>query len=266
MSTPIIKIQFESAAHLESEFNKNLTHGGTFIQGSTSLQEHDLCQIELVHPSNQCTLIVEAKAVWIAPDNEGFGVALLQFGPVLREKISTFIEQNHQNQPDTDPNKQPGIEPPPPNALQQDFPILHAVSDKTSSNQTIHERLRNLSIPEQQKVARGGNANERIILERIYGKSVWEALLRNNRLTIPEVARIARMGALPKPLMDVIVSNITWVSSPPVRRALLTNPRLSRDQIPKVLQAMPQAELRLIPKQMAYTSMVRETARRLLRR
>ena len=41
----------------------------------------------------------------------------------------------------------------------------------------------------------------------MYGKNVWEALLRNPRLTAPEVARIARMGQLPRPLIEIIVGS-----------------------------------------------------------
>jgi hypothetical protein len=107
--------------------------------------------------------------------------------------------------------------------------------------------------------------NERMVLERIYGKSVWEALLRNPRLTMPEVARIANMGALPGPLVELILANGAWLASPAVRRALLGHPRLGADSIAKVLRAMPQGELKLVPKQTTYSAQVREAARRILR-
>ena len=67
---------------------------------------------------------------------------------------------------------------------------------------TLHERLRGLTLVQQHKLAAHGELSERIILERLYGKNVWEALLRNPRLSGPEVARIARMPALARPLLD----------------------------------------------------------------
>lgn len=129
----------------------------------------------------------------------------------------------------------------------------------------VHERLRGLSPAEQLKVARDSDVNARIVLERLYGKAVWEPLLANPRLTPPEVARIARMGSLPRPLIETILGNPGWLQSPLVRRALLANPRLSRDGIDKVLRATPKAELRLIPKQTAYPHGVRDAAARMLK-
>jgi hypothetical protein len=128
-----------------------------------------------------------------------------------------------------------------------------------------HERLRNLNAAEQHRIARDGDVNERVLLERIYGKAVWEPLLRNPRLGLPEVARIARMGALPRPLIEIIVGNAGWLKSPEVRRALLSNPRLGADQIPRVLRLLARHELRLVPAQTAYPPPVRDAARRLLK-
>ena len=48
-----------------------------------------------------------------------------------------------------------------------------------------------------------------------------------------------------------------------VRRGLLTNPRLTSDQVVRVLRAMPASELKLVPKQSIYNSTVREVARKL---
>lgn len=129
----------------------------------------------------------------------------------------------------------------------------------------LHERVRNLSVAEQLKLAHQGEQQERILLERLYGKTVWEALLRNPRLTAPEVARIARMGALPKPLLEIIVGNGAWLQVPEVRRALLGNPRLAPEQIVRVLRLLPKHELKLVPAQLAYPAAVRDVARRLLR-
>ncbi|HTM20499.1 MAG TPA: hypothetical protein VL172_08330 [Kofleriaceae bacterium] len=131
--------------------------------------------------------------------------------------------------------------------------------------QSIHDRLRGLSPVEQHKIAHGNDVSQRIVLERLYGKSVWEPLLNNPRLTAPEVARIARMGALPRPLIDLILANLGWLNQPQVRRALLSNPRLSSDGVDKVLRLLPKPELRLVPKQMGYPSTVRDIARRLLK-
>lgn len=128
-----------------------------------------------------------------------------------------------------------------------------------------HLRVRNLSMAEQLKLAHTGEQQERMLLERLYGKTVWEALLRNPRITSPEVARIARMGALPKPLLELIVGNGSWLQVPEVRRALLGNPRLAPEMIGRVLRLLPRHELKLVPAQLAYPAPVRDVARRMLK-
>ncbi len=94
---------------------------------------------------------------------------------------------------------------------------------------------------------------------------MWEALLRNPRVTGPEVARIARMGSLPRPMIELIVSNGAWLQIPEIRRALLSNPRLGTDQIQRVLRLMPKHELKLAAIQTAYPMAVRNTARSMLK-
>jgi hypothetical protein len=129
----------------------------------------------------------------------------------------------------------------------------------------VHERLRGLTLAAQLKLAVSGEQHERIVLERLYGKNVWETLLRNPRLTAPEVARIARYGSLPRTLIEVILGNNAWLQIPEVRRALLSNPRLGTDQIMKVLRLTPKHELKLAAVQTAYPHAVRHAAKLLLR-
>jgi len=129
----------------------------------------------------------------------------------------------------------------------------------------MSERLRGLTLAEQIKKANSADPTERMTLERIYGKTVWEALLRNQRLTAPEVARMARMGTLPRTLIELIVNNGSWLQIAEVRRALLTNPRLGVDQILRVLRLLPKHELKVAASLMTYPHAVRDAAKRLLK-
>ena len=133
------------------------------------------------------------------------------------------------------------------------------------AQETRQERLRHLNAAQQLKVARTGELADRIAVERLYGKQVWEALLHNPRLSIPEVARIARKGTVPKPLLDVILDNAAWIKADAVRRALLSNPKIGPDAVLKLLRATPKHELKMIEKGTAYGAAVRESARKLLR-
>ena len=93
---------------------------------------------------------------------------------------------------------------------------------------------------------------------------MWETLLRNPRLTIPEVARIGRKGTLPRPLVEAIAANGSWLAAGEVQRALLSNPRSSTAVIEKLLRAMSRSELNLVLQQTAYPVTVRQAAKRVL--
>jgi hypothetical protein len=127
------------------------------------------------------------------------------------------------------------------------------------------ERLRGISLAEQMKIARGPSASERMALERMYGKNVWDALLHNPGLTAPEVARLARLGTLPRVLLEIIVTNNTWLQVPEVRRALLSNPRLGTDQIARVLRLLPKHELKVASTIPAYPQSVRSLAKKMIK-
>lgn len=174
---------------------------------------------------------------------------------------------------DTEPEAAPAPSEPiaqqPPRAAQPEPATPTSTAAPASKGRrparNVQERIRGLTAPEQQKLARIGDQRDRVVLERMYGKNVWEGLLRNPKLTPPEAARIARMGALPLPLLEIIVNNRAWLSSPQVRRALLANPRLKKDMLMSVLRTTPRNELKLMPKQMAYPLAVRQAAQKMLK-
>jgi hypothetical protein len=237
MLTLCFEAEFEDRAHLEREFESNLKNGGLFVHGAGGADPDDACVVELVHPDGGARLELEARVVFV--DGAGVGVEFANFGAELRERIEGFVKAESQA-------------------------ADRAGDREPSRGETVHERLRGLSMADAHKVAREGEVNERVVLERIYGKAVWEPLLRNQRLTVPEVARIARMGALPLPLLELIVSNGSWVNSPTVRRALLGNPRLGGELMIKVLRSTPRHELKLIPRQAGYSAAIKAAARKLL--
>jgi hypothetical protein len=232
-----IRIEFESVEALEKEVEQNLRNGGAMAHGALEAEEAQIRKVVIVHPADGREIELDGRVVWVGEMDgaRAVGLAFVGFGPDMRNRIAEFAAEREKPAP-----------------------------KGRDASQRVHDRLRGLTVAEQLKVAREGEVVERMVLERIYGKAVWEPLLHNPRLTMPEVSRIAHMGNLPAPLVDLIVSNGAWLASPMVRRGLLSNPRLGADAIAKVLRAMPQGELKLVPKQTAYTAQVREAARRIL--
>ena len=227
MTRPIVDLELADNEQLA----RDLEAGGVFVPGCTLALDTE-CDLVLRGAAGELT--VPARIVWV-DGARGAGLQLVGFDADLKQKISD---------------------------------LSTAAADASESRKiptSVHERLRGLTLVQQVKLAQHGEAHERIVLERLYGKTVWEALLRNPRVTGPEVARIARMGSLPRPLVELIVGNGAWLQVPEVRRALLSNPRLGVDQVLRVLRLLPKHELKLAAIQTAYPHAVRDAARRMLR-
>ena len=110
------------------------------------------------------------------------------------------------------------------------------------------------------------NSLSGVVLEQIYGKAVWEVLLHNPRVTLPEVTRIARNPKAPRHLLDVITGNAGWLSNGALRRSLLKNPRLGTTALDKVLRATPRAELATMFRQPGFSPAVRQAIKKLIGR
>lgn len=126
--------------------------------------------------------------------------------------------------------------------------------------------LRKMTHTQRQKLARKGELQDRVILERLFGRDLWPQLLQNPRLTLPEVARIGRKRSVPQPLLTVIVDNNTWIQASVVRRALLSNPRIGHEAVDKLIRITPKHELKLMQSTLAYSGYVRDAARRALKK
>jgi hypothetical protein len=228
----------------DHQIARDLVAGGVFVPGET-LAFGD--EVALVLRNGDAELSVRATCVWV-DGTRGSGLQLVGCDAEMKQQIAALAEGPPASEPASDE----------PTDAEDDEEIRKAPA-------SIRERLRGLTLAQQIKVAQHGEIQERVLLERIYGKSVWEALLRNPRVTGPEVARIARMGSLPRPLVEVIVGNGGWLQIPEVRRALLSNPRLGTDQILRILRLLPKHELKLAASQTAYPFAVRDAAKRLIR-
>ena len=269
-------------ATLARRHRRDLASGGLFLDGVDA--ERDAAITIVIEGAGQRAL-AQAIVVWPMP-GQGVGVELRGLTPDARAAIERLLDAVQRG-------TTPGIETV---AVTETETETGTETDETGTEtgteteteaetepeteteagaaarehrdpvaRSLHERLRRLTPIEQHKIARDGELAERVALERIYGKAVWEALLRNSRITPPEVARLARLGTLPRPLLELIASSGAWLSSPEIRRALLTNPRLGVDLAPRILRLLPKHELKLAASQSAYPAPVRDLAKRLLR-
>lgn len=259
MKKPAFVIELAEDAQLA----KDLAAGGVFVS-AMGLTVFDELELRVKGTAGEMT--INARVVYIDPAR-GAGLELIGFGAEMKEqlvalgaKITPALSSGPIPTVETpDPEEEPGKDEP---DEEPDDPSVEGVERKRLALNAA-ERLRGISLAEQIKIARGPSASERMALERMYGKNVWDALLHNPSLTTPEVSRLARLGTLPRVLLEQIVSNNTWLQVPEVRRALLANPRLSADQIPRVLRFLPKHELKLAATIPSYSHAVRSVAKRM---
>lgn len=229
-SLPQLFLRHEDLEALRDDFEQNLRFGRAFVAGEPALAERQACELVVTHPESGNTASFECEVVWVQRGEVGQGVGV-ELHPFGQDEITRLEE------------------------------LLEASKQAPADNP--HQRVRSYNGAEQLRAAREGELAERVALERVYGKSVWEALLQNPRLTVPEVSRIARKGNIPKPLIETIVGNAAWLSSSELRRALLSNPRLGGTALDKVLRALPKQELAIVANQASFPMAVRQTAKKL---
>lgn len=249
------------AAELERE-RANLERGSLVADGVTGVERGAFLELELVFPGRG-RLAVPARAVLTTP-----GSTIFAFEGFDRAALARLLAAPAAGGARPE-EAQPG-EALPGEALPDEVEPGEAHGEggegEAAHHASVQERLRGLPVVAQLRLAREGGLTERVVLERLYGKTVWEALLRNPHLTVPEVSRLARLGTMPRPLLELIVGNPAWMQVPQVRRALLANPRLSPDMVQRVLALLPRDELKLVPQITAYPAPVRLAAKALVRR
>jgi hypothetical protein len=253
-----LTLDLGDAAALRALFEQHLSKGRAFVSGAdgaVGVGPLEACVLVLRHAGREHQ--VRAEAVFVKEEGPGCGVGLQLVGvdeggmAALRAFVEAGVE--------AEVAVEAGVGG---EALAEEAEEGEAAGE--SRAETLQDRIRALSHTEQQKVAANGGMQERIILERTFGANVWESLLGNPRLTIPEVAKIARKGTLPRPLVETIAGHSAWVAAPEVQRALLGNPRSTAAIVGKVLGSMSRSDLSLVPQQTAYPQGVRMQARRLL--
>lgn len=221
------ELTYASSEELQQAFERDLKRGRAMVPSSEprELQSQGVLAIRQTD-GNRFEL--STTVVWQSPDHSSVGLQFDDWNDARCAELRAFIESPRKRAPN------------------------------------LYDRIRALTLPEQQQMARSGNQSERVALERCYSGSVWESLLQNPNLSAPEVAAIAKKGGLPRPLLSQIAANPSWIAVGEVQRALLTNPRLDQGSVQRVLKAMPRSELQMVMQQSRYSPQIRSLAKRLL--
>ena len=108
------------------------------------------------------------------------------------------------------------------------------------------DRIRGLSQMEKILLAVKADRAERALLLQDNDPRVLLSLLRNPRLTVDEVVRVAKSSYLTFQIAEVIMKTAQWMTSLDVRMGLINNPKTPPAFALRILPTLPDAEVRAI--------------------
>jgi hypothetical protein len=115
-----------------------------------------------------------------------------------------------------------------------------------SKTQTVWDRLRALTQTEKILLAVKAERSERALMLQDNDPRVLLSLLRNPRITVEEVARMAKSPFLSYQVAEVIMRSALWMANLDVRVGLVNNPKTPQAFALRVLPTLPDAEVRAI--------------------
>jgi len=124
--------------------------------------------------------------------------------------------------------------------------LLQRLLEQPAGNQNAWDRMRSLSQMEKILLAVKADRSERALLLQDNDPRVLLSVLRNPRLTVDEVTRLAKSPFLNYQIADVIVKTTQWMASADVRIALVHNAKTPPAFALRILPSLPVAEVRTI--------------------
>ena len=221
--------EFENEQELRDEHRANLSFGALRLPTAESIALHTALLVNLRGPWAG-EIKVPATVVAVLPDGIALGVdanpdeilARLLARPSMA--VETAAEEE---------------EPP-------------------EKSQNTWDRMRGLSQMEKILLAVKADRTERALLLQDNDPRVLLSILRNPRLTVDEVARLAKSSFLTYQIADVIMKAGQWMASLDVRLALIHNAKTPQAFSLRILPTLPDSEIKAIAR--AGTSMALKQA------
>ncbi len=213
--------EFENEQELRDEHRDNLSFGALRLPTGESVALHTPLRVTLRGPWAG-EIAVPATVVAVLPD----GIALAVEGNP-DEILARLLVRPEEEEP---PEK----------------------------SQNTWDRMRGLSQMEKILLAVKADRTERALLLQDNDPRVLLSILRNPRLTVDEVARLAKSSFLNYQIADVIVKTGQWMANLDVRLALIRNAKTPQAFSLQILPTLPDSEIKAIAR--AGTSMALKQA------
>lgn len=139
---------------------------------------------------------------------------------------------------------------------------LATVTESTN----IYKLIQGLSIAEKIKLATIGSKSARKLLSRDSNRIVVNAVIRSPKIREDEVVPLAQDRTTPDDVLVYILTRKDWMKSFPIKIALCKNPKTPLPKALRIVESLPEKELRSLAKNKNIPSIVASTALRILAR
>lgn len=225
------RVEFESEEELRAEERASLGVGGLMLRTAEPLAPDTALALTL-RVAGGTEVALGARVVAALP-----GALALQLEGIPAEIVRALLE------------------PPP--------------QDKEESEDaagSLWEQLRKLTPPQRILLASKADRLARAVLVQDSDPQVLFALLRNPRLSLDEVLRVAKSSFLSFQAAELILKTNPWFANLDVRVALIHNPKLPTPFALRILPTLPDSEVRVISKGAATSMVLKQAALKRLQR
>ena len=229
-------VDFDSEDELQAEQRTNLAVGGLFLRTAETVPQFAVIEVRLRLPGRGETT-VKASVVGTPP-----GALALQLQGTSAGILAALM----------------AAPVAPANALDVDD------AADTADTGTLWDRLRAMTPPQKMLLAPKADRVTRALLVQDTDPMVLFALLKNPRLGVDEVVRVAKSSYLGFQAAELILKTAQWSGNLDVRVAMIHNPKLPLPLALRILPGLPDAEVRLIAKGAATSAGLKQAALRRL--
>ena len=226
--------EFESEEEVRSEHSTNLSFGALRLFTPEKASADAMLRVTLLGPWG-AELPVRARVVAPLPD----GLALAVEGSLTPDEILAQL------------------------LARPEEPASEEAEPPLAKRENIWDRIRGLSQMEKILLASKADRTERALLLQDNDPRVLLSILRNPRLTVEEVVRLAKSSFLTFQIAEVIMQGAPWMANLDVRRGLIQNPKTPQAFSLRILPSLPEADVRAIAKSGSNAALKQAALRRL---
>lgn len=219
---------FESEQELRDEHRSNLSAGALSLPSPEPVPLHTKLLVTLVGPWGGQAFV---QATVVAPLPNVLALAIAGDADEILSRL--LVRENAQ---DVETSREES-------ASQVSSETADEERDR---KQTSWDRMRTLSQMEKILLAVKADRSERSLLLQDSDPRILLSLLRNPRLTVDEVGRVAKSTFLTYQVADAIAKTGQWMAALEVRLGLIHNPKTPPAIAMAILPTLPDSELRTI--------------------